>query len=212
MMSEQKERPIIFNGDMVRAILDGRKTQTRRPCRDQTPCKYAFEKDMPTWPDGELYTGWTKDIAGLAIKIPTKSPYGEAGDRLWVRETWGLKTGSQNDHSSRVSYRAGGDKLVYWQDGDRIPEKYGYSLEPDKWRPSIHMPRWASRITLEVVDIRVERIQEIDGADCYREGKREPNPVEKFHGSWDSIYAAKGTGWDANPWVWVVEFKRLEAE
>lgn len=185
-----KERPILFSGEMVRAILEGRKTMTRRVIKPQ--------------PAGE----W-------AAPGKTACPYGQPGDRLWVRETW-RKT-NWTDEPNRGEWR------VFW----RATEKED-SRNNGLWRPSIHMPRWASRILLEVVSVRVERVQDISEEDARAEGvewqnerpcwvnylDREdwsPTARDSFRTLWDSINAKRGYGWDANPWVWVVEFKKIEA-
>lgn len=206
-----KERPILFNTDMVRAILDGRKTQTRRPCRDQTPSTYEYVEDMKTWPEGkELYTGWVKVIDKVGLKIPSKCPYGVVGDRLWVRETfWQSSYGEffyRADHPDSDIRAHGG------------------------WKPSIHMPRYACRTVLEITDIRVERIQDISEADAKAEGMLYLDGLGVGHSGyrhsinheyvydtaraafrilWNSVYEKRGYGWDKNPWVWVVEFKRI---
>jgi hypothetical protein len=195
-----KENPIIFNGDMVSAILDGRKTQTRRPVKPQPNARIELCS----------YNGWstTHNVNGCTCDGQYKSPFGSPGDRLWVRETFLLST------KGKPFYRA------------------STNLPGAKWKPSIHMPRHASRITLEVVSVRVERLREIseEGAiaegisrgknksvwwcDEVYQGVKDKSPIsptakKAFEDLWDSIYAAKGTGWDANPWVWVVEFKRV---
>lgn len=204
-----KERPILFSGAMVRAILDGSKTQTRRIVKheslitknaDGTP-----KKAYPKWHAGQcgvLDHGpvhW--NIGGHAVKCP----YGRPGDRLWVRETFAL-TG---DNASPIVHPIHGGAA--WRATDHAK---GF-----KWKPSIHMPRWASRITLEIVSVRVERLQDISDIDAYQEGvlPARPHgkedqylatPREGFAQLWQSI---NGPGsWDANPFVWVVEFRRLE--
>lgn len=183
-----KERPILFSGPMVRAILEGRKTQTRR-----------VKKPQPI------------DLGVIHIVGQIKCPYGQPGDRLWVRETF------CPDWCDEVIYRADDPT-------GRAARDAGYSHEP-KWKPSIFMPRWASRIDLEVVGIRAERLQEISEDDALAEGC-EPgggacsgpmDPVEydgytasdEFAALWDSINAKRGHSWESNPWVWVVEFKRV---
>lgn len=183
-----KERPILFQADMVNAILSGRKTQTRRivkPTKDRNgsgchlaPCEIA----------GEVNGG----DYGLC-------PYGQPGDRLWVREAF---------RNRRVDNSPGG--VVYRADHpgeSTVPGSYGRP-----WKPSIHMPRWASRITLEIVSVRVERLQSIkskdaeaEGCECGSYGKY--FPVDNFACLWDSINGRES--WDANPWVWVVEFRRI---
>lgn len=173
-----KERPILFSGPMVRAILEGRKTQTRRVVKPQ-PAHIAG--------------------IGTVLNIDTITgkacPYGKPGDRLWVRETWdGVRL---DGGGALVSYRADGDKPV---------------TDDGRWHPSIHMPRWASRITLEVVSVRVERLQEISEEDAMAEGvalaENYRGPVAHFASLWEQI---NGLGsWNANPWVWVVEFRRVQ--
>jgi len=142
----------------------------------------------------------------------TKSRY-IPGDRLWVRETWQVDP----CRPSTVCYRATGhNRICGWlpekiKQGQKIITTTGHL-----WRPSIYMPRWAARITLEITDIRVERVQEISAGDALAEGicslyvnEIPPYPVDAFHGLWDSINAKRGLGWAVNPWVWVVEFKRI---
>ena len=205
-----KERPILFNADMVNAILDGRKTQTRRivkPTKDRNgsgcqlaPCEIA----------GEVNGG---DYA--------LCPYGQPGDRLWVRENFlylmhGDVTAGDIKYCASIDSRsaAGSKNPGYWW----------------RKRPSIHMPRWASRITLEIVSVRVERLQDISEADAMAEGieppengtyrdygvKLEDNEgydycktvVDSYRTLWQQINGPDS--WDANPWVWVVEFRRIE--
>ena len=182
-----KERPIIFSGEMVRAILDGRKTQTRRVIKPQPDHIHTFQKGilLPQIGDKEI-----------------RCPYGQPGDRLWVRETW-AKNNPVLD--AKVCYRA-----------DLMSPDLG-----KPWKPSIYMPRWASRITLEIVNVRVERVQEITEADVIAEGigaftlargvlsDAPPDPRWKFIELWNSINANRGYGWEINPWVWVIEFKVL---
>jgi hypothetical protein len=190
---EMKERPILFSGPMVRAILEGRKTQTRRIVKPQPPKGYHI--DTCQYND----TGWAfwvsaNDHAGTCTCKNLRQPYGQPGDRLWVRETWA------------PAYRTYGyatkKAIAYRVDSDH---------DPHKWKPSIHMPRWASRITLKVVGVRVERLQECTRGDAMAEGCPFPNmaigsdPRKWYAELWNSI---NGMGsWEANPWVWVVEFK-----
>lgn len=199
-----KERPILFSGPMVRAILQGKKTQTRR-----------IIKPQPRW-DGDLW--WLGDKYFLSVEAMkdhlfhnvygTKgTPYGSlyefGGDRLWVRETWGLHDTEPKDgpDGAHVYFRA--------TDGDR------HELRYQLWRPSIFMPRWASRITLEIDDVRAERLQEITEEDAIAEGAQcagVPASLTNrgaFAKLWDTLNASRGFGWNQNPWVWVIEFRRI---
>ena len=211
-----KERPILFSAPMVRAIIDGRKTQTRR-----------IVKPQPEWAEGAWYWRHPRYNNGLGVhyfhtdaesaaeKMATVCPYGVPGDRLWVRETWFDNMASDDGDEARTParcvYRANGEFI------DQFPEEY----MDGKWTPSIHMPRWASRITLEVVEVRVERLQDITEHDAEREGAatcdhfadaKRGHPLQphktSFAWLWNKINGRDS--WIANPWVWVVVFKRLE--
>ena len=187
-----KEAPILFDGEMVRAILDGRKTQTRRP----------VHKDIAS------------AIVGAGENVLYRCPLGQAGDRLWVRETFvqGFEADECGDISScdengnakpiQTWYRADGH--INWEDDGELCNT--------PWKPSIHMPRSASRITLEITDVRIERLQSISEADAKAEGIE---PAEcclaHYHGFsklWQNVYGSES--WEANPWVWVIEFRRVE--
>lgn len=177
------ERPIIFSGPEVRAILAGTKTQARRVVKPE-----------------RMYDGH---------EIMPQCPYGGPGDRLWVREPWTPMDG----------------------EGGQVPALYRADYEHDrperwKWRPSIHMPRWASRITLEVEAVRCERVQAIsdidirlEGVDCpshdfsggFCIGPRCPDLRAKFRDLWDSLNARRGYPWEANPWAWAIAFRRVKA-
>ena len=181
-----KERPIIFNTEMVRAILDGRKTQTRRVVK---------------------YKAYTRE--GDPV-YPHECPYGEIGDRLWVRETWAYTDGGGALVMGGIIETVE-PQIVYKANG----YKYSESL---KWKPSIHMPRWASRITLEITDVRVERARDISYGDLCKEGFKTYGLSEKsemlpasiwFQELWDSLNAKRGYSWKSNPWVWVIEFKPI---
>lgn len=222
-----KERPILFNADMVRAILEGRKTQTRRPVKPQPTTNKIKEKNSLT-----IYSEWKG--ASLTDKkdwFLSQCPYGHPGDRLWVRETFALESTYENpgenlptdgrpvkkvgepglDESELFPhYRATEPDCELWFEDDE-------SGDPKmRWTPSIHMPRWASRILLEITNIRVERVQQISEKDAWREGRRphaqpcgqtvgaNPSGIERFADSWNRIYPGS---WDRNDWVWVVEFK-----
>lgn len=197
------ERPILFSAPMVQAILEGRKTQTRRVIKG-LGSKLGDEYCT------ELRNGEIVETAALC-------PYGTAGDRLWVRETWQAQTlDGQWWHEVKRDDRS----VMNWAWTN--PVKPAYDLTPPKWLPSIHMPRMACRITLEVVSVRVERLQDISGEDCVAEGVDalyEPDtnvPADHYNRQtfaslWDSINAKRGFGWAANPWVWVIEFKQVQA-
>lgn len=208
-----KERPILFSAPMVRAVLDGRKTQTRRVVR------LRFNENV-SGPNFDGLFSETKDPVTRYFACP----YGAPGDRLWVRETWGYFPGSL-DSERQVLYRATVSNPPEWD------TRRGDVSEFTVWRPSIHLPRWASRINLKVKAIRVERIQDISAKDILAEGAvARPHedkylgkcPVSAFDGKvypdlksvwaagWDGINGKRGFGWTANPWVWVVEFEKVE--
>ena len=216
-----KERPILFNGEMVRAILEGRKTQTRRVVKPQPILERGLWKM-----GGQFSAGWSEGTRSVPCmpghSLCTRGPYGSPGDRLWVRETWGVATRPCPYQGWRdgIEYRAD----VAWMDDERdllplhepeIPDEVGDfygDYDKEGWRPSIHMPRWASRIMLEVKAVRVERLQEITEEDARAEGVEMVGPASltsrsSFAKLWDSINAKRGYGWDTNPWVWVVEFE-----
>lgn len=252
------EKPILYSGEMVRAILDGRKTQTRRVIKN------------PPWlkmDDKSFYAGIALGVSeGMEFE---NCPYGRPGDRLWVREAW--RPGAwRDDGRIAIDYKASpeltntpwvtipddfdgktfDDLWLEWTDellnAGSIPDDEGYhhweaGRSPLRWRPSIFMPRWASRITLQVTAVRVERVQDISEEDAIAEGlDREwcsefvpetgmdvsgfdyrdysdpsgitwTSPLESFKTLWDSINAKRGYSWDSNPWVWVVEFEQVKS-
>ncbi|WP_242460843.1 hypothetical protein [Burkholderia cenocepacia] len=267
-----KERPILFSGPMVRAILEGRKTQTRRIVKCQPPddvAQITISRYHPTVidrlgdeaPGAEIFGAYSDDG-----DWGCKSPFGEPGDRLWVRETWKPRV----SHSCAldacdcadvwVDYQAAGDGVYFPE--QKIDENWTMpeAAMKGRWIPSIHMPRWASRIMLEITGVRVERMQSISEADAIAEGAvytdfgielpkgsisldggRTFHPVvrgtqrngwhmgdatshERCMGSARYAFAnlinrlhggenwnLKGPGlWEANPWVWVVEVRRVE--
>lgn len=261
-----KEKPILFSGPMVRAILNGTKSQTRRVIKPQPPNDVAAV------------------FGGFSYGKPLHErpcPYGLPGDRLWVRESWRIGAWRDIAHKVAVDYLASRDLTktpwIYLDEHDYrqarsrvlralgqrgiLPDQDGEYLwdcgqAPLPWRPSIHMPRWASRITLEVVGVHVERLQDISEEDAKAEGVELWNEgipkdhwgyavhqhntsyrnylwhgdsnasrslVEEWHyqysnyetaresfsSLWHSLSAKRGFGWDANPWVFVIEFKRV---
>lgn len=185
-----RERGMIFNAEMVRAILSGSKTQTRRPMKSQPTFsdKTGFNLNGSAYGLGSCERETNRNFARAAC------PHGKRGDRIWVRETFG-------DCGERLVYRADSD------DGAKCKVKH--------WAPSIHMPRWASRITLEITNVRVERLNAISEPDANAEGVQANtlSPARYVFGElWQSIYGADNSqSWQANPWVWVIEFKRVEA-
>lgn len=214
-----KERPILFSAPMVRAVLDGRKTQTRRVIKNilgfgkitefqQTETRgydWIFRNGRMLW----------NDITHQ--RLLNCCPYGLPGDRLWVRETWAIIDDREFGGKKYVEFKADtGDPYPGEWDAD---EAKGNPDAP-KWRPSIYMPRWASRITLEITGIRAERVQDISNEDVIKEGTyfeksppqayKDPfaNYEQGFIELWDSING-KTHQWDSNPWVWVVEFRRI---
>jgi hypothetical protein len=193
-----KERPILFSGPMVRAILDGRKTMTRRVIKNVPGILLYPQVQDCGVPIPELIDAYKK--AWLTV-----CPHGQPGDRLWVRETFATSRAVSSNKSQRIEsafYRA--DEGIKFARMDNVV-----------WRPSIFMPRWASRLTLEIAAVRVERIWAITGPDCLAEGvSYRPNGEDflgtDFHKLWDSLNSKRGYGWDANPWVWAISFKRVE--
>lgn len=237
------ERPIIFKDDMVRAILEGRKIQTRRIMKPQPVIGddgwFRWDGHKPNSKYG-AYASNQVDLKSISIFVGVSSPYGRPGDRLWVREAhafvpqpaYRCSTGIYQQINPSDDYEA----CVYRENFDRS--------RSFPWRPSIHMPRWASRITLEITDVRVERLQDISEEDAIAEGARHfpdlpgtspyeqddrwsmetPDSCDKCLGNARMAFAnyfCKITGnapkglhdprpWDANPWVWVIEFRRVD--
>ena len=220
-----KERPIIFGGDGVLSILEGRKTQTRRVVKfpatpkwmqiiEHQAMKVAYPMPMGGWVFWDADMGqefsdkvYQNDPDGI------RCPYGQPGDRLWCKETWGLYDTEPKDGpvGAMIFHKA--------TDGEN------YELRHQLWRSPIFMPRWASRITLEITGVRVERLQDITPIDCEAEGIFLPlleNPTvdealhylaaynHAYEKLWDSINAKRGYGWETNCWVWVIGFKKLE--
>lgn len=221
------KHPILFSGPMVRAILDG-KTQTRRIV------KFGIHEPDCLYPNGECGTRYDWGLAAFGCQCDAcrennthwfalRCPYGAPGDRLWVRETFGEDytgitevTVGQNQQTIKTA------RLVYRADGHKMGDC------GTGWKPSIHMPRWASRITLEVKNIRAERVQEIteedaraegitpcdcdDGATTHYKTSRGfsvDTAQEAFKFLWDDLNAKRDYGWTVNPWCWVISFERI---
>ncbi len=239
-----KERPILFSGPMVRALLDGSKTQTRRVCKPQPIADARFV--------GGHHLPATKRSPGQEISVEAPyvhiaCPYGQPGDRLWVRESWQFYDWTED---GQPCVRFAADNASKWplripeEQADRLTEIWAGLSDPEnysidnhardrRWRPSIHMPRWVSRITLEITSVRVERLQDISEADAAAEGLtfsakarrsedcmgiyelRMPdgkshfndNACDLFRTLWEQINGPDS--WAANPWVWAIEFRRL---
>lgn len=225
-----KERGMIFNGEMVRAILDGRKTQTRRIMKVQPsdgfhPTHNGYDLDLNAhWytpgvvdKNGYLQPA-KKDVFGVADENEGYTcPFGAVGDRIWVRETWAeAGAGAPDLKLYRANYP------------EHVPTHYENVPPADeiRWTPSIHMPRAACRILLEITEVRVERLNGIsetdaeaegidmealfDAQDCYdciadHNMTGRPTVTGAFKYLWESIYGEES--WKANPWVWVIEFK-----
>ncbi|MBN1535215.1 MAG: hypothetical protein JW908_00680 [Anaerolineales bacterium] len=203
-----KERPIIFSPEMVKAILDGRKTQTRRVIKPQPLNADYWTEHNNT---GHFYPNTN------AIPPVLRSTY-QVGDHLWVREKWNYIV------AQPVCYGAGEDDWDYeGVECEFIPKSQEeargvicyFADDPGDckwWRPSIHMPLWASRITLEVTGVRVEKLQQINGYDACAEGiiPSDPgSPIRNFADYWDSLNGKKYP-WGSNPWVWVIQFERIK--
>ncbi|ENU6495968.1 hypothetical protein ACFIC5_002666 [Salmonella enterica] len=204
------ERGMIFNGEMVRAILEGRKTQTRRVLATyQDAVKFCPEWDV----NGKqifIVLG-EKDHTGMNPVITAiPCPFGQPGDRVWVRETF--RVHSRATDVATLVYRAS-VRNSWTEQTHRVPVAVcNKPATLEKWTPSIHMPRWASRITLEITGVRVERLNSITESDAEAEGVTDTGfgdlLVDGYRYLWKSIYGEES--WAANPWVWVIEFKRVE--
>ncbi|HIH6544273.1 TPA: hypothetical protein ACYRSE_005491 [Klebsiella michiganensis] len=218
------ERGMIFNGEMVRALLDGRKTQTRRIVKGADGAvKFCKEWNI----NGEEFfvVLGEKDHTGMNPVLGAIScPFGAVGNRIWVREAF--RVHSRATDVATLVYKAS-ERNSWTEQTHRVPVAVcNKPATPEKWTPSLHMPRWASRILLEITDVRVERLNAISEEDARAEGiidggclncgepepcgcaNPEPDATDAFAYLWQSIYGQES--WNANPWVWVIEFERLE--
>jgi hypothetical protein len=222
------ERPMLFSGRLVRSILSGDKTQTRRPIKWSPVETFGVWRCSPT-----KFTNWywesESDMReGMAV---CHSPFGVPGDRIWVRETFAFGRG-YDAHDDKPSLKPSlvpeGVRVAYRAHDEEWPEHAPRGI----WRPSLHMPRWCARILLEVESIRFERLGEMSAADAIAEGApfvacehpyAEPmgctdcmnsgfleDPRMNLSHTWDEIYLNQGLGWSENPWVWAITFKIVE--
>lgn len=233
-------RPILFSGSMVRAILDGRKTQTRRVIKPQPQYAglekmvYTLRPFAPSSVKGTPAEGviiepeekiWChEDWIGNIVGEQGKCPYGVPGDSLWVREAFvdfcpmwngqwcGCGSKKMIAETHLIAYRATKTPIVH----------NDAKLLPQKWKPSIHMPRWASRLTLQITNIHVEKVQEISEEDARAEGVehwarddyswegKDANLYHWFGRLWDTMNMKRGYSWESCPWVWVLEFEVVD--
>ena len=211
---------MIFNAEMVRALLSGRKTQTRRIIKPQPEATLS----------GSLSGKWlSRPLNGLLLPkiedIAIHCPFGAVGDRIWVREAF--RVHSRATDVATLVYKAS-ERNSWTEQTRRVPVAVcNKPATPEKWTPSLHMPRWASRILLEITDVRVERLNAISEEDARAEGiidggclncgehepcgcaNPEPDATDAFAYLWQSIYGQES--WNANPWVWVIEFERASS-
>ena len=220
-----REHGTLMNGEMIRAFSDDRKGQTRRPVKPQPapsfgpPCDEAIPAGDGMWMFGNRAA---REALHAQCGQLARSPFGVPGDRLWFRETWAPNLGYSKGIAYRADYHEACEVVVGPANQDGEP-----AVDVARWHPSIHMPRWAARYTPLVKRVWVERVQDITPEDAVAEGVKVPRcgcdacrmsggmctadasvAIEDFARLWDSIYAARGLGWDANPWVWCCEFER----
>ena len=232
---EVKEYPLIFSGDMVKATLDGIKTQTRRVIKLKNYHRNVWDYCVPHNGDkaellGEPYLKVPYDAITDNAGTRITCPYGQVGSRLWVRETWRVGAWDENEGFIAVDYRAGDYARREWldpKDADVFEKLWIQSTDdalaaglvsdkdtgafqwkdgksPCRWRPSIHMFRWASRITLEITEVRVERLNQMAESDAHLEGV---DNLVTFMLLWDRLNKERGYEWKSNCWVWVITFK-----
>ncbi len=213
-----KERPIIFDLDSIRAILDGRKTKTRRIVREPIS-NHSKILDQPMEHDPMVFH------KGSWFKPNEWCPYGIVSDHLWVKETWSMPEFSSSDMRAGIFYRADGEmspELIAYNKkvpSENVDQAFRWFDKGRKWHSSYFIPRWASRILLEITDVQMERLQGISVNDVNAEGtpytldpamRPYGTRYEQFSRYWDSINAKRGYPWLSNPWVWVIKFKKVE--
>lgn len=212
-----RERPILFSAPMVRAILAGQKTMTRRALNERDLASFKAAADLGEcgrFLEGQPITPGDRKYHSMLCR------YGEPGDHLWVRETFQPILADGFDHGA-ANYKTGSGWSASYPATDGRIEFYDLSKEElsDRCKPAIHMPRWASRILLEIKSTRVERLQEITEEDSVSEGIHGPygsamgiafTAKDHFRALWSGINGKES--WDSNPWVWVVSFRRVTAE
>lgn len=238
MDTPRKETPLLFNAPMVRAILEGRKTQTRRVVKQQPPAIDGAYWEVIVCGDCVQFLATDEvdpDFENPLHQSTVRNPHGQPGDLIWVKEPW--RIGEDVGEGWYPGAFTGDLHLIYDSDGYRdyrsFPADYRWPRNAkethnsegtdEHWIsygpiPSIFMPRWASRLLLEVISVRVERLQDISEADCIAEGAEgghgaipgynySATPCEHYRHIWESI---NGPGsWDANPWVWAINFKPI---
>lgn len=224
MKPSRSEFPICMNAEAVNSILSGRKVQTRVILKHQPPEDYhLFRVLAGKWAEFE-------NSGEPLAKLSVGNPYGEIGSRLWVRETWALSSLLDDMQIKLIKGGKNTDPCLWYKSDNGNNGKHPIALgllTRGKWRPPIHMQRWATRIILEVTGVRVERVQSISETDAYAEGvgawhvsspslaqyeKEGGSYRNGFHKAWNKLNAKNGYSWDKNPWVWVYEFKRIENE
>ena len=225
---QKSEKPILFNGEMVRALLDGRKTQTRRIV------KLPHNNQLGSWKRTSIGgENGARTVTGETIPLQDAiwhthtghcliCPFGAVDDRLWVRETH-LTVCKMDDRGMFITDEDGEYIPETWYRADGIDYQYfdgtsDFPVENIPWKPSIHMPRWASRILLEITDIRVERLQNISEEDARAEGCDNSKSESAISVGWHEkpkkafrrVWEGTGGDWDANPWVWAISFNRVQ--
>lgn len=228
------ERPILFSAPMVRALLNGTKTQTRRVIKPQPPARYEFGSGFrlgqytQTRVDRNGFQREGLDVFGIHDvdgEWGRVCPYGAPGDRLWARETWLVRSQDARGEIDWDRHNAERDAMgrMPWASVVYAANSWETKVDGEKWRPSIFMPRWASRITLEITEVRVQRLHDITDEDAVAEScpPRGPqpkgvgsqvfdpdSPIKAFERLWRSING--DAAWFDNPWVWALTFRRVQ--